>query len=89
MMDSMTDSLLLAYGHEETMTVAGQQMSEEQKQRYMRIVELANKMLRDAIRDAITRDIKKYLETLETYLRPRRPAPLAVDAELTEASVRF
>ena len=74
MMESMADSLLLAYGHEETLTPAGQQMSEEQRQRYVRIVELANKMLRDALRDAVTRDIKKYVECLESYLRPKRPA---------------
>jgi hypothetical protein len=73
MMDSMTDSLLLAYGHEETMTQGGQQMSQENKQRYVKIVELANKMLRDALRDAVTRDIQKYLECLESYLRPKRP----------------
>ena len=84
MMDSMTDSLLLAYGHEETLSAPGQQMGEEQKQRYVRIVELANKMLRDAIRDAMTRDITNYVKTLETYLRPRRPKPADSIVEATE-----
>jgi dynein heavy chain, axonemal len=73
MMESMADSLLLAYGHEETLAPVGQQMSEEQRQRYVRIVELANKMLRDALRDAVTRDIKKYVECLESYLRLKQP----------------
>ena len=84
MMDSMTDSLLLAYGHEETMSVPGQPMSDEQKDRYVRIVELANKMMRDALRDAVTRDIKKYVECLESYLRPKRPtlAPCAQVGEV-------
>ena len=72
-MDSMTDSLLQAYGHEEKITPHGQQMSEEQKDRYVRLVELANKMLRDALRDAVTRDIQSYVECLESYRRAEKP----------------
>lgn len=73
MMESMSDSMLLAYTSEES--ALGHSMSSEHRIKYTRTVELANKMLRDALRDAITNDMLLYVRRMETYLRPQKPAP--------------
>eukprot|EP00961_Rhodomonas_salina_P254990 3446176-Rhodomonas_salina.1 len=61
--------------------MSGHAMRPDQKDKYGRIVELANKMLRDAVRNALARDIQAYTERMETYLRPNRPAPPEPEAE--------
>ena len=71
MMETMTDALLHAYTAEEA--EQGHSMRADGKDKYLRIVELGNKMLRDAVRDTITRDILAYTELMESYKRPERP----------------
>jgi hypothetical protein len=81
MMESMSDSLLLAYTTEESQL--GHPMTVEARAKYTRTVELANKMLSDAVRNAIARSIQTYTERMETYLRPRKPAPEDSESSLT------
>lgn len=72
-MESMSDAVLLAFTLEER--TLGHAIRAEQRVKYERTVELGNKMLRDAVRNQITKDIEAYASKMESFSRPSRPIP--------------
>ena len=84
-MESMSDAVLLAFTSEEHSL--GHALRAEQREKYERTVDLANKMLRDALRDAIAKDIEAYADRMDTFSRPGCPVTVTVSADNGEVLI--
>ena len=87
-MESMSDAVLLAFTSEER--ALGHAIRADQRAKYDRVVDLGNKMLRDAVRDAIAKDIEAYSRKMDTFSRAMRPTaedePKSLDDDGEEKS---
>ena len=74
LMDLMSDALLTAYSEEEMLGSAAA-MSAQQRDKYCLVTKLANRMLSDAVRSCLMRDLEKYAATYAVLCRPSAPPP--------------
>jgi hypothetical protein len=75
LMDLMSDALLTAYSEEEALLGSAAAMSAHQRDKYCLVTKLANRMLSDAVRSCLMRDLEKYAATYAVLCRPPAPPP--------------